>query len=225
MIYSKFKDYYDHVVFDTHFKWVRKSENILLEDTYLLDMLFTIKNRPFSDNFDDFYYDSFIFGFCGKVQILYVDNTNLSPNKTFAIKKVHTNIHKAIKDHKPHNSRKTKVPKKRLKKIKEAISLWNKKYNTEKTYNLFIKYKTPIFILRQDWKERTLILNPCLREYGIHTIYDPYTMYQNISMFLTNDLVSQEDILCNISDELKRDMHGFDNKSFKKHSHNRKNKL
>ena len=58
--------------------------------------------------------------------------------------------------------------------------------------------------------------NPILKDYGIQKIIDPFTIYQEIKFFLSNDLVEDPMKDFQITDDLKRDSKGFDKWSFRR---------
>jgi len=82
---------------------------------------------------------------------------------------------------------------------------------------LFRDLDTPVFVAHFDRDGHFLIeKNPCLRDLGFHKIYEPYTVWQSIDQYLGNQLAKQPDpVSPGYTDELRRDAHGFDNRSFK----------
>jgi hypothetical protein len=56
--------------------------------------------------------------------------------------------------------------------------------------------------------------NPVLKDLGWHRHAEPYQVWQAIDQYLGNQMSRQEDPLP-LSDELRRDAHGFDDRSFK----------
>lgn len=61
------------------------------------------------------------------------------------------------------------------------------------------------------------VLNPCLREVGFASQVDPYTAFQEISMFITNILGVGEPITIEIDEKYKIEKHGFDKKTSFRH--------
>lgn len=83
--------------------------------------------------------------------------------------------------------------------------------------------KAPTFVLRRRELNRTdfassfvVSFNAPLAEYDFVKIIDPYTAFQEISMYRTGVLGTGENEMVTISDEDKRDSKGFDESSFKK---------
>lgn len=78
--------------------------------------------------------------------------------------------------------------------------------------------KTPVILYRPS---STTIhyckeLNPRLNVWGFQKVFDPYTAYQELDMYLSNQLADQQDPVPQRTQELIRDAHGFDDWSFKK---------
>jgi len=78
---------------------------------------------------------------------------------------------------------------------------------------LHLAYKSPILIKIGTW----LYVNPNLREYGFQACLDPHTAYQELSMFMGNNLAQQNEPPSKQTDELKVHAHGFDRWSFRTH--------
>ncbi|MFY0656287.1 MAG: hypothetical protein JXR12_06020 [Neptunomonas phycophila] len=89
--------------------------------------------------------------------------------------------------------------------------------------NMFQQGKAPIFAIQHRELHRTglgdkfdLIYNVPLAQFDFVKTIDPYTAFQEISMYRTGVLGTGENEMVNISDEHKRDSKGFDEHSFKK---------
>jgi hypothetical protein len=82
-------------------------------------------------------------------------------------------------------------------------------------YDIFINQKTPVFLLYRENREFWFDRSPILKDFGIQSIVDPWTAYQEIDRFLGNDLVNIDNKEFQMSDELKRDSKGMDDWSFK----------
>lgn len=59
-----------------------------------------------------------------------------------------------------------------------------------------------------------ITINPSLRDIGLHRCFNPYTLWTKLDEYLNTNMAVQEDPVSNVSDELKRDAHGFDEHSF-----------
>ena len=78
---------------------------------------------------------------------------------------------------------------------------------------VFIHYRSPILAIERD----TLRVNPNLKSFGFHSVMDPYTAYQELSMFMDNNMAQQLDPIPKMTDELKVHAHGFNQWSFRTH--------
>lgn len=89
--------------------------------------------------------------------------------------------------------------------------------NTRTNKDILITLNTPLLILESDILNNRgqLLINPRLSNYNLQKIFNPYELYQEIDMFINNDMVKQENSDINMTDELKRDSKGMDEWSFK----------
>ena len=168
-------------------------------------------------------YGNRVIGFCGKVYIVHrllkkdERNLNIELHKAFIdiekYKEEFVNLYKYKETHKHKWERrsfkfygfghKKGHPK--------TFDEWHKTYNNNKTSKLFLDLNTPLFYIHRG----SLVVNPCMKDKGLHTLFDVWTVSQEIEMFLGNNLASQMDPDCILTDEGKRDAHGFNNTSFK----------
>lgn len=82
---------------------------------------------------------------------------------------------------------------------------------------LFSEYNTPIFIiysnfLKINW---SFEINPMLKSYDFVKVFNPYSAFQEISMYISGVLGIGEKPIINISDRDMLYKHGFDKYSFK----------
>lgn len=110
----------------------------------------------------------------------------------------------------------------------ESIISLNGKYFSQMYNNvdrniaqLFYTHRTPVFMItpaRIKQKEsHTLILNPCLKDLNFYKKVDAVTTYQEIEMFLNNQLVKPDaPYIKPIPDAIKAESKGFDKFSFRK---------
>lgn len=88
--------------------------------------------------------------------------------------------------------------------------------------DLFIEHKVPYYIIKYTRNPNSatghsLILNPCLSDYKVYRMFDAYTAYQEIDMFLNNEIVRPDDPYIEpIPDKIKAESHGFDKFSFRR---------
>tara|TARA_Y100000034_G_scaffold136985_1_gene218011 strand:+ start:16908 stop:17600 length:693 start_codon:yes stop_codon:yes gene_type:complete len=77
---------------------------------------------------------------------------------------------------------------------------------------LFQEFKVPVFAL----EGKTIINNPVLKDYKFGKVKKSPEAFQDIFMYISGVLGTNENEMINISDEDKRDKKGFDKWSFKK---------
>lgn len=230
-IISKFKDYYDNVQYanidtDPKLVYVRETKEV---DNKLLNH-FACGNIAYNINYR-FFIDTFYVGFCGKVYpglqlemfkeikhfysfeslISYIANfddaklncqQNISNKVTKRIKnEIIEDVNKYI--HSYHN----------IEKFGEGINIG---------VDTFEKHNTPIILIKGKWGSRKVYINSNLGMVNFGAMFDAYSCYQEIMMFLGNDLAKQIDPTTNFTDEMKRDIAGFDEWSFKKPGKNSK---
>ena len=97
---------------------------------------------------------------------------------------------------------------------------WNKITSQfiDKTYDsVFIGLKVPVFKLELFFNDRNfkLTLNNCLKDDQFQKLKTPVECFQEISMYLGNQLAVQADPNTKISDDVLRDKKGFDKWSFR----------
>lgn len=81
---------------------------------------------------------------------------------------------------------------------------------------LFLEIRSPLFVVRQDDDVREFILeaNTSLKVLEFAKVKDPFTAFQELSMYLGNQLVKR-DAPDEIADEYRIAMHGYDKHSFR----------
>jgi len=98
------------------------------------------------------------------------------------------------------------------------------------TYNsmdIFRKLKVPVFIYDADYnrtsidrnwphRKEVFIINPILKEYEFYKVFDTFTAFQEISMFMGGVLGSGEKEIVEVADKYKIGQHGFDKWSFRR---------
>ena len=211
-IYSKFTDYYDHATgyYPSDIVWKRytKMDNIkdgIFNSDYSNKtniVLNNISKIPGSVKAGDL----FVIGFCGKVYIVVSEynNNNLIGSYIKPLKKEDFNFWGYY-----------------------IYTEWMQKYSGQDLSDIFIDIKSPIFIIKNKCSGYSLskrnnygyslIINPCLRDFGLQSVFNPVQAYQEIEMFLSNQMVMVDDPDIKRSNELIRDSKGFDNWSFKQH--------
>lgn len=241
LILSKKKDYYDSsmgidgidktIVYERHEKvFTKHNDNSYIPDE--IHKIFYPKSRFWSDysfymikkNDYDFF-NIFIIGFCGKyyfgirfVEIVNNSYDNIQTNIVYDIEEMKNYIEnrrgymKKIKDHTKLNELVTKI----------------KNINTQDTFR---KFNTPVFLYQfgdgysgtpSEYHENFFIVNPCLKKYDFFKIFDSFTCFQEISMYISGVLGNREKDIIQVADKYKIAQHGFDKWSFRKMPENGK---
>lgn len=230
-ILSKFKDYYDSALAfgeDASLIYSR-IESIVPLNKLDMDWLESVKKklpnialhseingirRVYSY---DTISEAFIIGFCGRLYPCV--HLKIEPLKEMYAYS-YDEVISFLKKHKLHKT---------LKDFEEMDGwLWNSKSNLVDFFNLkvddfqkfFLESKTPVFKIdfnggkRQN--EPRVTLNPQLSENSFVRVVDPFTAYQELSMYIGGVLGVSAPELVEISDKDLRDKKGFNNISFKK---------
>ncbi len=247
-IISKFTDYYDSAgvwyspdpTFVREFKELDISE--FKEREILLQMESILDKMP-SNN----YGICTLIAFCGKAYPCYQhsnyyafeDKSYSNDNTTFySLDKIEEHCKCIIKDRKSHDECNT---------AQEIINMLHGKNsgrgyvshrwkplnyknweaflleaNLDIPQELFIAVNSPIFLLYKHNRDTLMEINPMLKKLNFASQVDPYTAFQEIEMYVGNQLVMQMDPNVNMTDELIRDSKGMDKWSFKKHTDDNK---
>ena len=83
---------------------------------------------------------------------------------------------------------------------------------------LNIKYKTPVIVSYKEKENKDsikLISNPKLFEYNFLKMIDPYTLFQEIQMYVGGVLGNNEPNIIEVSDDVKIASHGYNKWSFR----------
>lgn len=244
LIISKEKDYYEiattidkTLVWERHtevFKGFDKSTNTKWNDysgqKYHLD---SNGRENYGDQFE-----LFVIGFCGKQYVGYIDNSHLVTNGGQAkrsrsysgldrvidgtITYDKGKILKVYTDHLNKTDRSASWMKNRLLATIDMIE----RIHGKEDDTLFLKYNTPVYVISETWKygnDKTFIKDAILDDLDFISVIDPYTAFQELSMYLGDRLRFRDKDLIEISDKDKIASHGYDPKmSFRKDQHQSK---
>jgi len=227
LIISKYKDYYDGVVgtvgidktivfdrtteeIDDHKKypepfispsWDEKNNNKLLRG-------FSFRNK--TTKYKDANY--FIVGFCGKLYLgfrMYLNEQDRECTSSSTI----------------HYTYEINEFKKYFKHFAWDTTMFDDFINAVKEYDcteLHRKLNTPIFLLDTNPQihiksTSVFVINPILKDYEFYKVFDSFTAFQEISMFIGGVLGTGEKSIIEVSDKDKIISRGFDYKwSFRK---------
>lgn len=218
-IISRKKDYYDSVQSlgqDKDLIYIRKPKELRLNEIYwksLNDL--RLKNRWLEKRSESL--KTVIIGFCGKIYF-YASVDIMS--QRYYIKSI-DEFEKILIKHKRQdllNRLRRKGSKYSFyrKPLLQAMEELFKLSGSDQYLDFFIDLNVPIFILTED---DTVIFNPDnLKDYDFYHIFDAYCAYQELEMFHSNILKTNQKEMVNIEDKYKIEQHGFDKWSFRKQS-------
>lgn len=94
--------------------------------------------------------------------------------------------------------------------------------------DIFRKYSTPIFIYDDNYNRLRILeywgkhggsrflINPMLKKYEFYKVFDAFTAFQELQMFISGVLGTGEKEIIEVEDKYKIAQHGFDKWSFRK---------
>jgi hypothetical protein len=225
LIISKHKDYYDGVVGTTGVDKTIVFERTLkeIEDWKKFPKSFQRKSRWNDNNqlIQRFSYSNnstkytdashFIVGFCGK---LYLGFKMIYEKPNTLFKDTIVDITYDVEEFKTHFNQRWSFAD-----FDEFIE-YIKNYDC---INIHRELNTPIFLLDMNFlnsayrsRER-FVINPILKDYQFYKVFDTFTAFQEIQMYISGVLGVGENPVIEISDKDKITQHGFDPKwSFRK---------
>ena len=159
----------------------------------------------------------FFIGFCGK---LYVGWKLYYKVKKYPWDEIKTDFEYDIEnviDYLNLNDDNTKISR-----YRESV----KKIQNINVVDIFREYNTPCFIYDPDydrtsidWKYYQMFLvNPLLKEYKFFKVFDAFQTLQEIQMFISGVLGTNEKEIVTVEDKYKIQQHGFDKWSFRRKS-------
>ena len=233
LLIKKFHDYYDTALgygVDKSIVYKRKTEKRKID----LNQYFKSIHSTYTAN--SIYWGSFgVISFCGKLypfrhceiktsdyMIENIQHYIFDPNYITSITKKRFEKHNFDRSWNYY----TKTYKDKRDKIfystRDKFSLIQEEVNTLKIHH---ELKCPVLQFGYgtedkkygEYTESNVVLNPCLKDFGFQRVIDPYTAFQEISMFISGVLGGIEKDTINISDTDMRDAKGFNDMSFKKY--------
>ena len=211
LIASKFHDYYDTALsssgVDKTCVYKRKTIRIREANPFkgMLPRFISSKKTETLCTF-------FIVGFCGKLYVgaRFENTLQASYKNKFKPFCVYgqEEIEKAMYNHRIKEPIMYYYYFRHTKKLKTMFNKFHDKANLE----LFFKYKVPVFSFVTKLK-----LNPVIKPLQFYKVFDTYSAFQEIHMFLSGVLGNPEKKTVRISDIDRLEAHGFDKKtSFRK---------
>ena len=232
-IISNFHDYYDcgqrygqdqsliylrHPRVDVYYKQIHYKKNETFKDEkFPLPTCKAIHNYG-----KTIYFHQYIVGFCGKIYPILAarkssfDDTILCSHLEAVDQFIEANYKKNKIEGYYHNKNYWKYwwPHQDQSSIKKFFDECAEKQ--EAFEHLFIENKSPVFVSEVYYKgPRNIAYNASLKKLEFYRQFDPQTTYQEISMYLGSTLAPPNKEIPDISDEIMRDIKGFNNWSFK----------
>jgi len=228
-IISKFHDYYDKVGFYSDEPlWIRKTETLYFQKTKksifsynqlcFLDNMIHDLPKPYLVSYRGYIHNHYqrykILLIGGKLKVFYIS----CDNKPFFIHD-YTLYMESICEHDIVNNRYTPFNNKVLKE-------WFNRFNIEeKLIDIHLILNSPLIQINYTFDRDICIeKNPCLKLYNLQKLIHPFEIWQDIEMFLSNQMAQKEIEMPDFGDEIKRDYHGMDEWSFKKKINTKKRK-
>ena len=235
-IISKFHDYYDCMIpydEDNKYVFLRESKQFLLDrKKYNSDYSWYMKtdNRDVFFNFLDvekldrysipFKYknkmangETFVIGFCGEIYNGIKITTNLSKQIPTVDFLYEDSMYKIIDDYRSlydkiqHMSWRIPTSSTRFKEIKKNKNL----------KKIFLENRVPYFILFNKDSKTHCKLNFCLKDYKFYKLFECTQTYQEIRMFIENNLASDTEVNVPTGDDVVlAESKGYDKFSFRK---------
>lgn len=226
-IISKFHDYYDGVQnyggsasLEDFQSIIYVREQSKIEDYKHIDLIkdddyYGIKSYSVHRNIINFK----IIGFCGKFYLVFYYCTTINNEFNIHYFYEQTLDLKVIDDYLKSKLGKSHSLPRFIKWYSNHI---NKNYSI--LNNIFLEYNTPCFIYKEGRKYKTgeLIINPNLGEVEFYKVFDSYSAFQEIEMYLSNILVTDKAPSPTTDDKILLAAKGFDNNSFKSTSPGKK---
>lgn len=211
-IISDYHDYYDvvqHQHYDDNIVYVRKSKNSERE------VSLELKRRLFVP-----YGRSIIFVcFCGKVYPVYILKDNFGHVKKISYtpfnELVENSIHQILIGWNSRN-------------LSGVANYVNAVTSSIIKQNFFVELNIPLFTIKQKYPRENvgtdldkclfiLDIAPNLADLQFYSIFDTYSAFQEIEMYMSNQLVVHDSPDQIKDDRVLRDSKGFDDRSFKKY--------
>ncbi len=230
-IYSKERDYYDSAVSfgidpELHFYRTESINIIIYTGSWNSTQEFDFPNgynyqayRDSNGNLVKPVTDFHIIGFCGQLYPLAHCQDNEGEYFFYN-----------YKDYKTWKTQFKKEYSYRRYSSKSSSKQFFDRYSDFKNDKTFIEYNTPVFIVSKEYltssdipeitkeqinrRQTTLRTNILLKEFQFYKIKDSYSAFQEISIYVGNQLAKEPEIL-EISDKYKIQQHGFDKDSFR----------
>jgi len=235
-IISKFQDYYDVALGlgqDPNLVYVRKTESVELLTPWHKER----RSGEYQHNGEQISYVVGILGFCGR-PIPYYEFRRSWLTKTIEGVPLRDYENTYVWSKEQYVEYLNKYPQDPLKYKRWYNDMLAQKEAGRYHYNylnhfknkidaddsIFIRFNAPIILFAGDTATSNravspyrykCIVNPCLKDLQFSKFMEPHKAFQEISMYVGGVLPRSQNEMVEISDQDKRDKHGFDEASFK----------
>jgi len=216
-IISKFKDYYDSCMrygMDEKFVYVRRREEIIINkkgytSTPLLNVRGVGIHLPNSVRHPFYGAYSGRIGVCGKTYPYLRFRVNLANNEYFY-------DYESFERYYAHLRQDNRFEKDYEKYFK-SVKAFFKESSVEENDSVFLDYNAPIVAREEIRDEAVVIKNPSLEGYQFYKVMDSFTVYQEIGMYLRNQLCDKQEADMPVGDDVViAESKGYDKWSFRK---------
>lgn len=204
LILKKFHDYYDSAIgfggIDKTLVYDRKTEEIKLSSPLILEEL------PWADIYpkDNVYtlrkIQINVIGFCGKTYVICSYQKEIGG-------KIEIYIGDEVNN---------KIDTKKSWRNNDIKSFLEKYHNKENLHDVFTETNCPVFLI-EDARQRVdeIIINPKLKDWNFFRLFDSFTTFQEISMYLGGVLGSNEKDISEVDEKYRQSQRGMDKWSFR----------
>jgi len=89
----------------------------------------------------------------------------------------------------------------------------NRANKTDDIIDFHHKIDSPIVVFDFFYRNHKITINPLLKNYEFYKVFDPYTTFQELSMFISGVMGGKTPKMEKVSDEVRLEKHGFDKKT------------
>lgn len=225
-IISKFKDYYDSAIgqgIDPNLIYLREKKEIKVKNNPDDPAVGEISSSWFhrSTLIDSSYYSfhAYLLGFCGKIYpMIYVKKVGEDKGECFY--KFETFKDSVYGKSIDGDKKMRRWMRSQMNGISTQVSTSNIEdffnQNTSRLTSVFAEYNTPVFLYGRWNQHKEIRTNPTLKNFEFYKVQDPFSCFQELSMFVGGVLKSPEKPMVELTDKDRIAKHGFDKHSFRK---------
>lgn len=163
----------------------------------------------------------FILFFCGKPHVGIHLSSNYDRHGQWNIKEKHCysleHAEMFIDEHKER----IRLKEKEIKVLLGKIDKFFRKYGNQKKSNfndLHFELDCPVVCVNSNMRHASIVTNPSLKDMEFYRVTDPFTAFQELSMYISGVMGGRSPRMVEISNDDRIAKHGFDKWSFRKES-------